>query len=387
MLHKITLLALSLVFIYTQPLLAQKSLTAEKTRPAQKKLKTEHVVLITLDGFRWRELFSGADPDFIQEKDLVADARNLKAMFWDEDPLARRQKLLPFVWTTLARQGQIYGNRQYDNKVNLRNQHRFSYPGYNEILTGRADDVRINSNNKRDNPNKTVLEFVNQQKGFQKKVAAFGSWDVFPYIINATRSAIPVNAGFDIASRPHLSAREKFLNELQGQVPSPWGSVRLDAFTHHYALEYLRQENPRLLYIAYGETDDFAHDGNYEAYLKSAHQTDAFIGGLWTWLQASPRYRNKTTLIITTDHGRGNTKTSWKNHGATVGEADETWFMVLGPDTKPFGEIKQPGQFYADQLANTLATLLGLVYTPGHPVGPVVEDVISKPDVPVNARK
>jgi hypothetical protein len=387
MYHKITFLFFSLFLLCSPPLPAQSALTAEKQLPAPKKLKTENVVLITLDGFRWRELFSGADPDFLSDKNLVADPKALKDLFWDEDPLVRRKKLLPFVWSTLASQGQLYGNRAFDNKVNLHNQHRFSYPGYNELLTGHADDERINSNNKHDNPNRTVLEYMNQQKGFQKKVAAFGSWDVFPYIINTTRSGIPVNAGFATATRPHLSPREKFLNELQGQVPSPWGSVRLDAFTHHFALEYLRQENPRLLYIAYGETDDFAHDGNYAAYLQSAHQTDAFIRDLWTWLQGESRYRNKTTLLITTDHGRGTSKTTWKNHGATVSEADQTWFMVLGPDTPPFGEIKQPGQYHTDQLASTLTALLGLPYVTGHPVGPVVEEVISRDPLPVNARK
>ncbi|MGV3502941.1 MAG: alkaline phosphatase family protein [Adhaeribacter sp.] len=386
MFHKITLLLLSLVLAGTAPLSAQSTQQATKKQPGQKKLKTEHVLLITLDGFRWRELFSGAEADFIGDKDLVHDAKELRNLFWDDDPLARRQKLLPFVWSTIASQGQIYGNRQYDNRVNLRNQHRFSYPGYNEILTGHADDERINSNNKTNNPNKTVLEFINQQKGFQKKVAVFGSWDVFPFIHNASRSGIPVNAGFAAAPGPNLSAREKFLNELQPQVPSPWSSVRLDAFTHHYAKEYLRQQSPRVVHIAYGETDDFAHDGNYEAYLKSAHQTDAFIKDLWTWLQSTPRYRNKTTLLITTDHGRGTSKSSWRNHGATVSEADQTWVMILGPDTMPYGEIKRPGQLYTDQVANTLATLLGLEYRNEYAVGPVVEGAIRKESEVVSVR-
>jgi hypothetical protein len=387
MLHKIFILVLSLILVTNGPLGAQSLVAADTPLAAKKKLKTENVILITLDGFRWRELFTGADPDFISEKDLVEDASALKNLFWDDDPLVRRKKLLPFVWTTLASQGQIYGNRQYDNRVNLRNRHRFSYPGYNEILTGHADDDRVNSNDKKDNPNKTVLEFINQQKGFRKKVAAFGSWDVFPYIINATRSGIPVNAGFATAQRPNLSAREKFLNQLQAQVPSPWASVRLDAFTHHYAMEYLRHESPRVLYIAYGETDDFAHDGNYEAYLKSAHQTDAFIRDLWTWLQATPKYKNKTTLLITTDHGRGTTKKSWRDHGVLVTEANDTWFMVLGPDTPALGEVKQPGAYHADQLAGTLAAFLGLDYKPNHPVGPVVERVISREVDAVSVRK
>lgn len=360
MLNKNLLLLLSLLLLNSTLL------------PAQKKLKTENVVLVTLDGFRWREVFTGADPQLIADKELVADAQALKTLFWDDDPQKRRQKLLPFVWTTLAAEGQLYGNRQHQNKVNLRNKHHFSYPGYNEILTGFADP-KIDSNDKKDNPNQTVLEYINQQEGFQGKVAAFGSWDVFPYILNTQRSGLPVNAGFDMARGPNLTEREKFLNQLQAEVPRPWANVRLDAFTHHYAREYTQKNAPRVVYLAYGETDDFAHNGNYEAYLKSAHQTDAFLRDLWTWLQQTPAYQNKTTLIITTDHGRGTTRKAWQDHGATVAEAEQTWLMVLGPDTPALGEQKQPAQYHTDQIAATLAALLGLPYTTGRPVGEVIK--------------
>lgn len=365
MYNKGLLLVLSLILFNNIPL------------PAQNKLKTENVILITLDGFRWRELFTGADQDLISDKDFVEDETALKSLLWDDNPLVRRQKLLPFIWSTIAGEGQIYGNRQYNNKVNLHNKHRFSYPGYNEILTGFADD-RIDSNDKKDNPNTTVLEFINQQNGFQGKIAAFGSWDVFPYILNEARSHIPINAGFDTARGPQLTVREKFLNKLQRQVPSPWSNVRLDAFTHHYAMEYLKKNSPRVLYLAYGETDDFAHSGNYEAYLKSAHQTDAFIKDIWEWVQHTPNYQNKTTLIITTDHGRGNRKRSWKNHGSSIPEADQTWFMVVGPDTKALGEVRQPAQYHTDQLAKTLAALLGVNYTADRPVGELIPAVIGK---------
>jgi hypothetical protein len=59
----------------------------------------------------------------------------------------------------------------------------FSYPGYNEILTGKADDQNIFSNDKIPNPNETILEqFAKTYDPL--KVAAFGSWDVFDYIVN-----------------------------------------------------------------------------------------------------------------------------------------------------------------------------------------------------------
>jgi hypothetical protein len=330
---------------------------------------TEHVFLITFDGLRWQELFAGADSLLLYDERFTDDPEALAARFWAGDARTRREKLMPFFWGVIAREGQLYGNRWAGSKANVTNPHVFSYPGYNEILTG-FSDPGIDSNDKRNNPNRTVLEFVNAQDGFRGKVAAFGSWDVFPYIINEERSGVPVNAGFEPARGDALTAREAFLNELQDEIPSPWGSVRLDAFTHHYALEYLKQHRPRLLYVAYGETDDFAHDGQYDAYLTSAHRTDAFIRSLWAWAQADPAYRGKTTFVITTDHGRGEGD-RWTDHGADVEGADAIWVAVLGPGAAPLGEVTS-GQVYQNQVAKTVAMLLGLDYTNDQPVGEVL---------------
>lgn len=255
----------------------------------------------------------------------------------------------------------------------------FSYPGYNEILTGFSDDDRIKSNAKMDNPNTTVLEFVNKLPLFKGKVAAFGSWDVFPFIINEKRSGVPVNAGFESAKGYKLSDKEVFLNELQKEIPSPWDEVRLDAFTHHYAWEYIKGNEPRLVYIAYGETDDFAHDGNYSAYLKSAHRADQFIEQLWNWVQSNSHYKNKTTFIITTDHGRGTDPLdTWRDHGNKVKGSGEIWFAVIGPDTTGKGEIRQEGQYFQNQMAATVAALLNVKYTNEKKVGKKVDEVIDK---------
>ena len=74
-----------------------------------------------------------------------------------------------------------------------------------------------------------------------------------------------------------MNSDEKLLNQLQKQIPSPWGTVRLDGFTHQYAKAYINKHKPNLVFISYGETDDFAHDGDYEAYLKSTKNTDALV--------------------------------------------------------------------------------------------------------------
>ena len=327
-----------------------------------KTTKTEHVVLITLDGLRWQELFRGADSLLVDDTGMVEHAGSLLADFWHSDPLVRRAKLFPFVWGTLAKQGQVYGNRSFGAKVDTQNKLWFSYPGYNELLSGSADDIRIRSNNKVPNPNKTFLEYLNEMPAYRNKVMAFGGWDVFPSIINETRSGIPVNSGFTPAKGSMLSESEKLLNRLQQEIRGPWESVRLDPFTHHYALEALRIQKPSILYLAYGETDDWAHDGKYDEYLKSAKQTDAYLKEIWETIQADPFYRNKTTMLITVDHGRGTSKESWKSHGADVPGAGEVWLIAIGPDTPSLGEIKQEGQWHSAMLARTIFRLLGLDY-------------------------
>jgi hypothetical protein len=310
-----------------------------------KTTKTEHVVLVTLDGLRWQELFRGADSLLVDDTGMVGKAGSLLADFWHSDPQVRRTKLFPFVWGTLAQQGQVYGNRSFGAKVDTQNKLWFSYPGYNELLTGSADDAHIRSNDKVPNPNKTFLEHLNERPAYRNKVMAFGGWDVFPFIINETRSGIPVNSGFVPAKGNPLTESEKLLNRLQQEIRGPWESVRLDPFTHHYALEALRVQKPSILYLAYGETDDWAHDGKYDEYLKSAKQTDA-----------------------------------WKSHGADVPGAGQVWLIAIGPDTPALGEIKQEGQWHSSMLPRTIFGLLGLEY-PEVKAAQELQMILGKPNV------
>lgn len=341
------------------------------------KLKTENVILITLDGMRWQEVFNGADSSLFKQQKVFNGPNGQAETFWKDTAEQRRQALMPFLWGEIASKGQIYGNRAFNNKVNVTNNQWFSYPGYNEILTGFADE-RVDSNDKKYNANTTVLEYINKQPAFVGKVAAFASWDVFPFIINDKRSGITVSAGMQPATGPKVSATEKTLNELMPRIPNPLGEIRLDAFTFQYAMEYLKKQHPRVLFLSFDETDDFAHQGEYGAYLHGAHNADYFIQQLWQYLQTDKQYRNKTTLLITTDHGRGEAATgAWKDHGKKVTGADEIWLAALGPDTPPTGEVKTAGQFYQNQVATTMAALLGLSYSNTPKPGDVLAPVIS----------
>lgn len=361
---KLSFLLMAALIVLTQNNFAQTKTT-----------KTENIILITFDGLRWQELFKGADSLMIDDTGLIESPGSLLKDFWHEDPIKRREMLFPFFWSTIAKQGQLYGNRAYGNLVNNSNNMWFSYPGYNEILSGFADDERINSNSKINNPNVTLLEYLNQKPEFKGKVMAFGSWDVFPYIVNEERSGVPVNAGFDKAEGNDLTDVEKTINRLQSEIRGPWGGVRLDPFTQHYTLEAIKKHKPKVLYIAYGETDDWAHGGKYDQYIWSAKQTDAFIREIWETIQADPQYKDKTTMIITVDHGRGTSKTSWKSHGTSVPGADQIWMMAIGPDTPAGGEMKTQGQWHSSMIARTVFQLLGMEY-PDAKAFPAIKEMI-----------
>lgn len=339
--------------------------------------KAENLIVITTDGLRWQEFFKGMDSVIANNKGFNEDDSNyIFKKYWSNDEKERRKKLLPFIWNTVVSNGQLYGNRKYGNKVDNANPYWFSYPGYNELMTGYADTA-INSNSYPSNPNSTVLEFFNQQESLKGKVAAFGAWIAFNRILHEERSGIPVVAAFDATGGEDPTSNEKMINAMLKDSYKPFGKEEcLDVFTHYAAMEYLKIKKPRVLYIAYGETDEWAHAGKYRSYLDAAHQVDAWLNDIWNFVQSDPQYYNKTAILITTDHGRGDVnKEEWTSHNNRIQGSGEIWFAVMGPQVKAKGEIKTVMQLYQKQLAQTMAGLLGYTYTAKHPIAKEISGV------------
>jgi len=328
------------------------------TSDSPAKLPTaENLFIITTDGFRWQELFNGADSLLINSEHFTPDTSTLKLLYWAATPLERRKKLLPFFWNVIAAKGQIYGNRDLGNKVDVANLYSLSYPGYNEMLTGHAD-IMISSNKKKNNPNTNVLEYLDSKPGFTGRVAAFSSWDVFPYILNTKRNKLMVNSGY-MSMDENGSATQQLINTIQSDVVAEKAATRHDQLTFLTAKEYILQHRPRVVYLGLGETDEFAHDGRYDLYLQQATQVDQMIAELWHLVQTTPGYKNNTTFIITTDHGRGSKHSKWTSHGEFINGSSQIWFAVMGPGIQPAGEIKMKQQQYLHQMAQTIAAVLG----------------------------
>lgn len=337
----------------------------------------QNIVIITTDGLRWQELFAGMDSALANNKKFnQGDSNYIYKNYWAATSDERRKKLMPFFWTMLKEQGIVYGNRALDNKVDVANRYWFSYPGYSEIMTGYPDTL-INSNNYKPNPHVTVLEFLNNQATLKGKVAAFAAWNAFDRILNEQRSGIPVVNGYDDCGGSNPTEKERLINEMRRNSYKPWHEAEcLDVFTHYAAVEHLKTRKPRVLYISYGETDEWAHAGQYKNYLDAARQVDKWIEEIWMWLQTDPQYAGNTTLLFTTDHGRGDiNKDDWTDHGSDVSGASEIFLAAIGPNIKVTGEVNKPQQLYQMQVAQTIAKIMGFTFKANHPVADAVNDI------------
>jgi Metalloenzyme superfamily len=343
-------------------------------------LKTRNVVLIVSDGLRWQEIFTGADPTLLNEANggIWDKEADLRRKYWRDDVHERRQALFPFLWTTVAAHGQIFGNQSQGSVARVTNGFAFSYPGYNEMLTGHADP-RINTNEFGPNPNISVFEWLNGQPDLHGHVAVFASWAAFTDIFNVGRSQLPLQAGWNPPYRGGLSAREQLLNELY-QITTRFDNEAVyDAFVQIPLLDFLGKNQPRLLFVGYGETDDWGHMGRYDLLLQSAHAFDHYVEQLWNTLQRLPAYRDQTTFILTTDHGRGSGLVEWKEHGVKQKGSEDIWIAVMGPDTAPLGERRDAGEVHQAQIAATVAALLGQDYRRAVPAAaPPITEVLGK---------
>ncbi len=238
------------------------------------------LVLVTIDGYRWQDLFRGADPA------LVTDAR-YRARYVDVPD--RAGALTPFL-LSFSEHGALIGNRDAGSCAQVANDYWFSYPGYAELLSGRPNP-RVRSNQATANDDVTVLERLSKRPEFAGQIAVFAEWNVVPAILNVARS------GLDVFIPP---------DEDADHDPQVIAAVRA-AMT----------APTRLTWIALGDTDNFAHAGDYEGYLRAASEADMLIAEIWRTIEADADMSERTTMIVTADHGRGESQDgAWRGHGS-----------------------------------------------------------------------
>jgi hypothetical protein len=325
-------------------------------------LRTHNVILLTVDGLRIQELFAGMDPVVAQKakRSGIYDLERTRKRFWRDTPAARRRALLPYFWDRLAPQGIVLGDKWKGSRVNPRNPLLFSAPGYAEILTGQYQPDVVSNDVKR-YAHPTVLQFVQRELRLgPRQVAAIGSWEGFATLSSSEEGAFFTNAGYERVPAAIATPRMAFLSDLQFEIMALWEEGRSDAVTFNLALEYLKTQRPRLLYVALDESDDWAHARRYDRLLDYINVLDSYLKTLWETVESLDGYRGRTTLIVTTDHGRGVTPSDWVDHDEGIAGSEDIWIAVIGPDTPARGEVAPSPTVHQADVAATLLRFLGL---------------------------
>jgi hypothetical protein len=269
---------------------------------------------------------------------------------------------MPWFWTTLAPKGMVIGNQSRGSKMTVRNTLWFSYPGYSEILTGQPQPDVL-SNDLVRYPHETVLDYIHRKLGLGPTgVAQIGSWDGFKMAASRADGTFFMHGAFDPVPTKLSTPEMDVLAALRGEVMEVWEESSNDTLTFRIALAYLRKHQPRVLWLGLGQSDDWSHARRYDRLLDYLHLTDGHLAELWRTVQSMDRYRNRTTLIITTDHGRGRTPEDWIDHDTGIQGSQDIWIAILGPDTPSMGEVRDFPDVTQSDVAATMLQYLGLDY-------------------------
>jgi hypothetical protein len=312
------------------------------------------VVLVTIDGVRWQDVFDGGDPSLAHDHQLDA--------FADPDALVPRLRELG------ARGIALGAGTDGCGVVRTHGTSNISLPGYLELLSGRATSCRSNACARIDTP--TILDDA-RRSGIER-VASISSWETLERAATHGSEGVLVAAGarpWPVSTATELAMLSDRGMQL-GPFPAPGGAYRPDSATTAIALAYLRAESPQLLHVGLGDTDEWAHRGRYDEYLDALHDADAFVGDVVDWLDHEGLL-DVTTILVTTDHGRGR---DFRSHGAALPESRRTFLIAAGRGVTSAGERCARHDVELPDIGASIRTLLGLAPDPRPSSGtPIVE--------------
>lgn len=308
------------------------------------------VILVTLDGVRWQEVFGGTD---------VEQAKRAKMP--EQEVLTARQ-LMPNFYAYFVDGGAVLGAPE-QGPAPQTSEAALSLPGYMELLSGRREELCV-SNRCPATKTPTLLDQVRRATGGKyHDVGAISSWELIERAATNDPTGFPMSYG-----RGYGITRDKFavdeeskelLRKSRPRNPFPgYEDYRPDWITAGLALRYLQAKRPRFFYIGLGDADEYGHRGDYPAYQNAIRQEDAFLGQLFAVLQQWGAQGAATTVIVTTDHGRGSQ--DFEHHGASYPESRRIWIGAAGGSVPKRGLVKATTERRLADIAPTIRLLVGL---------------------------
>lgn len=340
--------------------------TAERVQHKRAHQSRGTVVVVAVDGVRWQEIFEGVDPKLVR-------AHNVPRR-----ELVEAAELMPNLHRLIATRGSAIGAPAHGEPMVASGPNYVSLPGYIEMLSGRPSSCQDNDCPRTEQP--TIADELSERAGgWAGDVAVIASWPGLAKAAARHPERIVVSAGRTRGPTRHYLRYDKTSSELldagSRSAPYPgYGDFRPDSITAALALRYLRTQRPLFLFVGLGEPDAYAHRGLYGDYLKSIRQADAVIGEIDYLLGELAASGHPTTLIVTTDHGRG---PRFAGHGAIAPESARVWMVAAGAGIAARGYVEAPTQRRLADIAPTLRRLVGLPEDTAPGAGSVLEELLS----------
>ncbi|HBZ01267.1 MAG TPA: hypothetical protein DEO84_08125, partial [candidate division Zixibacteria bacterium] len=137
----------------------------------------------------------------------------------------------------------------------------------------------------------------------------------------------------------------------------------------------LHRDHPVVSYIYLPDTDHAGHSGVWADYIAKIRQADSLVDQIWINIQADSILQNKTTMIVTNDHGRhDDAHGGFRNHGDSCFGCRHVMLWAIGPDIMPGIHMNTPRASIRD-IAHTTGELLGFT-TPLSP-GRVLTELLA----------
>jgi hypothetical protein len=283
--------------------------------------RSRNVILITFDGVRYEEFFN----------------RNIFKQFWRD----------------YSNQGVVLGDPQKKSKVRTANATILSLPAYRTIHSGKRTFCLTNDCKriKKETIGEKIMRLQNPDP---LRVAVISSWDKICFGAMSNPDSFLHNCG---NTSLNLPGHDQINREQNENPPSDWSEARLDRFTWTHSIKYIKNYRPRFMHISLNNSDEYGHNGNWYGYIKSLKTYDGYIQELIELLKTLEEYGEATTIIITTDHGRG--KKKWSGH-TLLPHARKIWMYFKGPDIPHWGSISHRGKVTHLDLKPWIEWLVGI---------------------------
>jgi hypothetical protein len=339
--------------------------------PHTKPTNDGRIVLVTIDGVRAEDVFDGADP-------ALRPGSHVERFTRPEAVMPRTHRLVETRGVALGADRPGCGVVRTASGANV------SLPGYLEIFTGRKTRCRDNHCGRTELP--TVLDEA-AETGLAP-VASIGSWEILSRAASRTGAPVLVAEGSLRwpGERPLVPASLEELVAAGERVEAfpGVGQYRPDASTAAIALAYLRSAKPPVLHVGLGDPDEYGHRNDYPAYLGAIAAADAFIGELADTLDTMGDLGTRTTVIVTTDHGRNQ---DFQHHGAMSLASARSFVIAFGARVASRGVVCPSRDVTLADIAPTIRVLAGLVADTSPDAGRPIEEIVGAPAATVALRE